>query len=436
VNESDLGALLSEGARKHSVPGAAVGILRDGRTTTACCGVADVTSRIPVDAETCFSAGSLTKSMVATVIAWLVEAGRLSLDDPIGAHVPELRRTGWATGATLRDLLANRSGLPLSAGLEFGFEDHLDRDDAALSRLVAEIPVGQPAASFWSYTNVGWCLLGRAIEVSTGVAWEEAMRRQLFERAAMRGTGFAGDPAPTTRATGHDVNAGGPVPVAPMTGRAYGPAGTTVLSTVDDLLRFAAVHLADRSLAALRSVHADVSIHAWLDSWCLGWARFNWDGGGVWGWDGLIGGERSFLRIVPEHRAALVLMTNSSTGRALYRELFAELMESLFGIKFPPLGLEPSPTAVADLFRFTGLYGWPDQRFSVEATEKGLLITGEGKQIEALPINERTFLVDPLDPDNPTITFGAFDGAGRPWVLYRMLWGLPRLEPLDNGRDT
>ena len=48
-------------------------------------------------------------------------------------------------------------------------------------------------------------------------------------------------------------------------------------------------------------------------------------------------------------------------------------------------------------------------------------------EVEALPLDERTFLVDPLDPDNPTVTFGEFDEAGRPGVLYEMLWGLPRL---------
>ena len=46
---------------------------------------------------------------------------------------------------------------------------------------------------------------------------------------------------------------------------------------------------------------------------------------------------------------------------------------------------------------------------------------------DALPLDERTFLTDPADPDSPAVTFGAFDAAGRPRVLYDMLWGLPRL---------
>jgi hypothetical protein len=170
-----------------------------------------------------------------------------------------------------------------------------------------------------------------------------------------------------------------------------------------------------------------VPIYGWLDSWCLGWAQFSWDGGTVWGWDGLISGERSVLRLVPGQQGAAVLMTNSGTGRAMYRSLFAELMETLFGIGMPPLRLRPSPGAAGDLSRFTGRYAWPDRQVDVTATAGGLLISSEDGQTEALPLSGRAFLVDPADPDNPAVTFGAFDAAGRPGVLYEMLWGLPRV---------
>ncbi len=427
VDESDLTDLLRRHAQRHSVPGAAIGILREGMATTACYGVADAGSGEPVTPGTLFGVGSMTKSMVATVIARLANAGRLSLDDPVAARVPELRRSGWARAATLRDLLANRSGLPLRAGLEFDFASRQDGDVGALSRLAAEIAVGPPAATFWSYTNIGWCLLGRVIETTTGATWDEAMHLH-FAVAGLRETSFATGASRKRRASGHEITADGPVPVEPVVSRAYGPAGTTPVSTVTDLLRFAALHLEDSSLAALRVVHAEVSIHSWLDSWCLGWARFDWEGGRVWGWDGVLNGERSVLRIVPEHRAAVVLMTNGSTGRAMYRSLFTELMGPLFGIDVPPLRLDASPGAAGDLSRFAGVYAWPDRR--VEVTDSGgcLLITSEQGEAEALPLDERTFLVDAVDPDNPTVTFDAFDAAGRPRVLYLMLWGLPRLD--------
>ena len=431
MNEGDLAALLREHASRHLVPGSALGILRDGVATTAYHGVADVTTTEPITADTRFSVGSLTKSMVATVIAGLAEAGRLSLDDPLLAHVPELRRGGWAQRATIRDLLANRSGLPLSAALEFGFAARQDPDDAALARLASDVGSDLRAAGFWSYTNVGWCLLGRVIETATGMSWEGAMRRHLFEPTRMSGTSFATEAESGSRVLGHELTANGPVPTEPLIARAYGPAGTSVLSTVTDLLRFAAPHLDNPSLAPLRVAHAEIAIHGWFDAWGLGWARFDWPGTEAWGWDGLIRGERSFLRIIPEHRAAIVLMTNATTGRPMYRSLFADLTEAWLGIGFPPLRLEPNPAA-GDLSRFAGTYAWPDRRIEVTATQRGHFLEAEDRQAELLPLTDRVCLADASDPDDPTVTFGAFDASGRPQVLYSMLWGLPRVaDPRD-----
>jgi hypothetical protein len=135
------------------------------------------------------------------------------------------------------------------------------------------------------------------------------------------------------------------------------------------------------------------------------------------------------LRILPEQRVAMALMTNSSTGRAMYRSLFTEVMDSPLGVTVSPLRLTAAPGAAGDLDRFAGVYAWPDRRAEVTATSNSLLIKTEEEAIEALPIDERTFLIDSADPDNPTVTFGAFDATGRPYVLYFMLWNFsnPRL---------
>jgi CubicO group peptidase (beta-lactamase class C family) len=409
------------------VPGAAIGILRDGATTTAYHGLADVRTGEPVTSETRFSVGSLTKPMVATVLARLADAGHFSLDDTAATHVPELRSAGWADRATMRDFLANRSRLPLSAEVEFSFPGFGD-DDEALSRFAVKAAQGEQTPPLWSYTNAGWCLLGRAIETLTGLAWEDAMQVNLFAPAGMDDTRFATKPGAEPGASGHEITAEGPVPVAPWVSRAYGPAGTSVLSTVTDMLRFAALHLEDQSLAPLRASEAEIRIHAWLDAWCLGWARFDWEGGPVWGWDGLIAGQRSVLRLMPEHFGAVVLMTNSGTGRALYRSLFGELLKPLFGISMPVLRLEPFPGAASDLSRFEGVYAWPDRLWEVRETDAGLVMDGPTGRIEASPVDDCSFLVDRDDPDNPTMTFGAFDVDRRPHVLYQMLWGLPRVE--------
>ena len=365
--------------------------------------------------------------MVATVVARLAEAGRLSLEDPVAARVPELRGIGWAERATIRDLLANRSGLPLTSDLEFGFDARPDPDDGALSRLAQDVATAEPAGNFWSYSNVGWCLLGRVIEFAADSTWEDAMRLYLYDGAGMDQTTFATEDPAVPRASGHTMTADGPIPVEPLVARAYGPAGASVLSTTTDLLRFAALHLEDSSLAALRDVQSEVAINGWLDAWCLGWAWFDWDGGPVFGWDGLINGERSVLRIMPDHHAAVVLLTDSSNGRAMYRSLFTELMQSAFGITVPPLRSKPTDNAPGDLSRYAGVYGWPDRQVQMMVAGTNLRLRSESGESEARPITSRIFLVDPDDPDTPTVTFGAFDADRRPTVLYDMLWGLPRL---------
>jgi phosphatidylethanolamine-binding protein (PEBP) family uncharacterized protein len=64
----------------------------------------------------------------------------------------------------------------------------------------------------------------------------------------------------------------------------------------------------------------------------------------------------------------------------------------------------------------------------VSTTDAGLVMVGPHGTIEALAVEDSSFLVDVDDPDNPTMTFGALDAAGHPGVLYQMLWGLPRVD--------
>lgn len=428
--DGDLAAVLAEQAAKHAVPGAAIGILHDGSVETAYYGVADIRTGAPVTAQTRFHVGSLTKPMVATVVAGLAAALRLDLDDAVAGHVPVLRRTAWGQRATLRDLLANRSGLPLRAATEFGFEDRADAGADTLAELMSDLAATLPAdhltdGAAWSYSNLGWCVLGRAIETVTGVAWPDAMADGLASLGLVQ-TDYEGGATDVPRASGHDVLPRGPVPVPPIRSQAYGPAGTTTLSTVEDLLRLAARHLEEPHLEPLRRIHASVPIHGWLDAWCLGWARFDWKPVAAWGWDGLLPGERSFLRLVPDRRAAVVLLTNGSTGRAMYRTLLPDLMQTRLAVRMPHLDLSPTPGVAGDLVRFTGVYAWPDRRIEVAANGDELVLTDEQGPTRARPVSQRVFLLDASDPDNPTVTFGPDDEQGRPRALYSMLWGLPR----------
>src|SRR6185437_3973642 len=164
--DPELSRLLGE----HVVPGAVLGHLRNGEIESVAAGVADTSTGEVMTPDTRFAVGSLAKSMVATAVARLAAAGALSLDDAAATHVPELGGVAWAERATIRDLLANRSGLPLRDALEF--PESSPDDDRVLARIAAEIARAEPTDVRWSYTNSGWCLLGRALETVTGLVWE------------------------------------------------------------------------------------------------------------------------------------------------------------------------------------------------------------------------------------------------------------------------
>ena len=301
MKEEHLDELLEEQLSEHAITGAALGVFWDGEAAVATARVADPGTREPVTPETRFALGSVTKSMMATVFARLDEAGRLSLDDPVSLHVPEVRGARWGEQSTLRDLLANRSRVPLRD--EWEFSGVGGDADVVLSRLANAVAAVEPTAAFWSYTNTGWGILGRALETETGRSWEHAMREHLFVPFELTETTFATSPVAEPRVSGHGATH---EPVEPWTPLALRAAGSTVLSTVRDMLRFARAHLEDDHLAALRVPHSELAIHAWFHAWCLGWARFDHDDTPLYGWDGLLPGQRAVLRLDPERKTAAV----------------------------------------------------------------------------------------------------------------------------------
>ena len=143
--------------------------------------------------------------------------------------------------------------------------------------------------------------------------------------------------------------------------------------------------------------------------------------------DGVVNGQRSVLRLLPDQDGAVVVLTNGSAGRALARSILEETVPAEFGVGVPTVSLEPSLDVPHQVAAYTGTYGWPDRRVDVTESARGLLVTEDGMAKEAVPLDHRSFLIDRDDPDTPTITFDDFDKDGRPGVLFDMVWGLGRL---------
>jgi CubicO group peptidase (beta-lactamase class C family) len=288
--------------RVTGVAGASLGILVGDRSKTAAAGWADVDAQVPVEPTTRFQISSVTKPMVATVVARLADRGALAYDDPVGIHVPEVVDAPWARGILIHHLLSQTHAIAAPPYLEFDIEHDGDDALAALATELATCPTMAPPGEVWSYSNCGANLLGRAIETVCSSTWEEAMRKELLEPLGMVRTGFVHEGVAAPVLGGYvavgawEEGDSAPDPptwelAEPWTARPLGPGGTTVWSTADDLLRFARLHLDDGalpdgnrycapgSLARLRETTVAVRVPDFLDGWCSMMARWDWRGG-------------------------------------------------------------------------------------------------------------------------------------------------------------
>jgi len=141
LDEMILQAMASAG-----IPGVAVGVLYPGGEYLAGYGVTNVESPQPVDADTLFQIGSITKTMTMAAAMRLVEQGRLDLATPIRQYLPDLRLSDSAAAAViaLQHLLTHTSGLPADHFVAMGGgDDALARYAASLGTIPFVLPPGE-----------------------------------------------------------------------------------------------------------------------------------------------------------------------------------------------------------------------------------------------------------------------------------------------------
>jgi CubicO group peptidase (beta-lactamase class C family) len=167
-------------------PGCVLTVMRAGDVVLArAYGVANRETGEPLSTSTLIDAGSLTKQFTAFGVAMLAAEGRLSLDDDVRAHLPEL--PAYPHRVTLRHLLHQASGL---------------REYTELSVLAAngltgtELLEGANGLSFapgdrYLYSNSGYLLLGRVVERVSGRPLAAFLHERIFRPLGMADTRLA-----------------------------------------------------------------------------------------------------------------------------------------------------------------------------------------------------------------------------------------------------
>ena len=198
---------------RNDVSGVVTLIAREGRLVDLhAVGFQDLESKKPMRTDTIFRIASMTKPITSVAVMMLYEEGKLLLPDPVSKYIPSFkgpRVVGTDAGMTVparreitvRDLLTHRSGLtygfldrgPVGAAYRAsGVSDGLTAPTATLAenvdKLAAAPLVGQPGAEF----NYGLStdVLGRLVEVVSGMPFDRFLRQRILEPLGMRDTGF------------------------------------------------------------------------------------------------------------------------------------------------------------------------------------------------------------------------------------------------------
>lgn len=136
----------------------------------------------PVTSESLFHLASIGKPMTALAVMRLVEAGQISLEDPVMAILPDFAGNAHDS-ITVRHLLTHTSGLPQDPDLT-GLPAGATTAEELPSYLKA--PLAVPVGSKVEYSNVGYGILGLIVEAISGQTFPQYMREQLFEPIGMQ----------------------------------------------------------------------------------------------------------------------------------------------------------------------------------------------------------------------------------------------------------
>ncbi len=336
----DLDSYVATSMKTFDVPGMAVAIVKDGKVLVAKgYGVRKLGDPTPVDDHTMFGIGSNTKAFTTAALASLVDAGKLSWDDPVYQRLPGfvMYDPYVSHEMTIRDLLTHRSGMGLGEGdLLFWPPTTYTRDE-----IIYRLRFMKPHSSFrshFAYDNLLYMTAGQIIPAVTGMSWDDYIRQHIFTPLGMNHSNTSN--AGFSNGTSGDDYA---FPHAKVDGKLQvihfevldnvGPAGS-INSCAEDMAKWVQLQLSqgkfvDREghlfseeqqkemwgpqtilpignppppLAGLKANFADYG---------LGWSLRDYHGHKLIGHTGGVAGFVSRVMLVPDENLGVVVLTNA-----------------------------------------------------------------------------------------------------------------------------
>jgi CubicO group peptidase (beta-lactamase class C family) len=236
---------------QHQSVGSVVGIVTPHGRRIVGYGRRDQGDPRPLDGDTVFEIGSVTKIFTALLLADMVQHGEVALDDPVSRYLPDGVKVPERNGRkiTLADLATHTSGLPFFPS-DVPLQDPAEviravakYSPAHVHRFLATYALPYDIGSRWAYSNLGFGLLGEALARRAGSDYETLVRERITGPLAMESTAVTLSPGMESRlAAGHDA---GLQPAPRIDMPAFVAAGS-LRSTANDLLTLLAAFTGSR----------------------------------------------------------------------------------------------------------------------------------------------------------------------------------------------
>lgn len=339
---AELDAIVDQVFARYRLPGMAVGVIEDGKVVyTATRGETVSGSGQPITSDTLFKIASNSKAMTASVLARLVDAGKLRWEDPVIKYLPSFRMYDpWVTrNMQVKDLLVHNSGLPEGGGdlMLWPEPNRFTRAD-----IIAGLAHIKPAYSFrsgYAYDNLLYVVAGEVAAAAGGASYEELVRREVFQplglsrcRVGAWRPDQVGDVAqPHARVGDRNVAANaGDAMVEPLVSAAAGG----IRCSLDDMLTWADNWLApdakqqawlsaeQRQAAWVPRTPMPISARrrAWdgtrLFAYGYGWRIADVDGVYTVSHTGTLSGMYSVVTLLPDRRSGFVVLINGEAEAA------------------------------------------------------------------------------------------------------------------------
>jgi CubicO group peptidase (beta-lactamase class C family) len=416
VSDADIRAILADRIDvQHQGVGIVVGVIDSTGRRVVAYGKTAKDGK-PVDADTVFEIGSITKVFTSLLLADAVKRGEVALTDPVSKYLPPDVKVPERGGKkiTLVDLATHTSGLPR---LPWNFQPkdpanpYADYTVAQLYEFLSTVQLTRDIGSKFEYSNFGVGLLGHVLARRANTDYETLVRTRILEPLGMKSTAITLSKAMKDRlAIGHDA---GLQPVSNWDIPTLAGAGA-LRSTANDLLTFLAANIGIEKSPLASSMAAMLATRRSTGTpnleIALGWHIWTRDGHEIISHGGGTGGYRTWIGFELKSRTGVVVLSNTSTDAGA-DDIGLHLLDPAFPLLQPPKQRQEVKVDAAVLEKYTGRYQLAPN-FIITVTREGdqLYAQATGQpRAEIFAASEREFFYKVVDAQ---ITF-VVDANGR-----------------------